>query len=92
MNYIDGEKHGEDKSYYDNGQLASSSNYIDGEKHGEHKRYRENGELESTRYFNALAKRTTNNDNDGSPTSCVVCSKKIYPNSGTGNYYFLYYF
>ena len=43
--FKDGKLHGEDVTYYENGQLWFKHNYVNGEKHGEHVTYFENGQI-----------------------------------------------
>lgn len=87
ITYKDGLMHGPEKVYNKDGKTLSWINY-----------YKENERIGTIYYDNNGVETersgtipNDNNDNNGSAVSCVVCSKKIYPNSGTGNYYSLYY-
>jgi MORN repeat variant len=44
--YIDDRKHGKEKWWYENGQLARECDYVDDRKHGKYKRWHANGQLE----------------------------------------------
>jgi antitoxin component YwqK of YwqJK toxin-antitoxin module len=45
QNYINGNKHGEQIGYYNDGQIMYTNNYINGNKYGEHIGYDDNGEI-----------------------------------------------